>query len=272
MGCGSSTHEPGSPKEAQPRAGASSGSAADGGGGNSHRKHASGNGDAKAASSSAAAASPRREKDKDKSGGKRHQSGASGGRVSTEERYEITKVLGEGASCKVVYGNTIAVTHITLTRSDSNTALLLPNFSAEPPPVCADTLLCCVVLLFCPFPCSAAREKATGTMLAMKIMDKSESYNKILWENETLILKTLRHKNILEWVESYEDKRTFHLLTVLCQGGELFDRVKNGSFSEKVAARLTKEMLQALHYCHQHNIVHRGQNMHARIAYQQPNT
>jgi serine/threonine protein kinase len=91
----------------------------------------------------------------------------------------------------------------------------------------------------------------------MKIMDKSEAYNKVLWENETLILKTLRHNNILEWVESYEDKKTFHLLTILCTGGELFDRVKNGSFSEKVAARLTKEMLQALHYCHQHNIVHR---------------
>jgi serine/threonine protein kinase len=91
----------------------------------------------------------------------------------------------------------------------------------------------------------------------MKIMDKSESYNKTLWENETLILQTLRHQNVLEWVESYEDKRTYHLLTVLCQGGELFDRVKNGSFSEKVAARLTREMLQALAYCHSHNIVHR---------------
>jgi hypothetical protein len=117
MGCGSSTHEPGSPKEAQPRAGASS--AADGAGGNSHRKHASGNGDAKAASSSAAAASPRREKDKDKSGGGKRSGGASGGRVSTEERYEITKVLGEGASCKVVYENT-QHSHIALTRSEGD--------------------------------------------------------------------------------------------------------------------------------------------------------
>lgn len=99
----------------------------------------------------------------------------------------------------------------------------------------------------------SARDKQTSQLYAMKIMDKSESYNKVLWENETLILKTLRHNNILEWVESYEDKKTFHLLTVLCQGGELFDRVKNGSFSEKVAARLTKEMIQALDYCHKHN-------------------
>ena len=93
----------------------------------------------------------------------------------------------------------------------------------------------------------------------MKIMNKAEAYNKVLWENETLVLRTLRHPNILEWVESYEDKKTFHLITVLCQGGELFDRVKNGSFSEKVAARLAREMLQALQYCHANNIVHRGQ-------------
>jgi len=126
-------------------------------------------------------------------------------KMSTDERFEIMKVLGEGASCKVV----------------------------------------------------SAKDRATSQLYAMKIMDKSEPYNKVLWENETLILRTLRHANILEFVDSYEDKKTFHLLTVLCQGGELFDRVKNGSFSEKVAARLTKEMLQALEYCHAHNVVHR---------------
>jgi len=202
MGCGSSTHEPGSPKEAQPRgaANSSSGSGHANGNGSAREHHKQASADAKtvAAAPAAQPGSARRDKDKPKSG-------ASSGRVNTEERFEIVKVLGEGASCKVV----------------------------------------------------SAREKATNRMLAMKIMDKSESYNRVLWENETLILRTLRHNNILQWVDSYEDKRTYHLLTVLCQGGELFDRVKNGSFSEKVAARLTKEMLQALHYCHQHNIVHR---------------
>jgi len=102
----------------------------------------------------------------------------------------------------------------------------------------------------------------------MKIMDKAEAYNKVLWENETLILQTLRHPNILEWVESYEDKRTYHILTTLCLGGELFDRVKNGSFSEKVASRLAREMLQALDYCHKHNVVHRGEKKWTQAAMQ----
>lgn len=111
-----------------------------------------------------------------------------------------------------------------------------------------------IALPLCPAPVLAQK------LFAMKIMDKSEAYNKVLWENETLILQTLRHPNILEWVESYEDKKTFHILTTLCLGGELFDRVKNGSFSEKVASRLAREMLQALDYCHKHNVVHRGRN------------
>ena len=123
----------------------------------------------------------------------------------TEDRFVILKVLGEGASCKVV----------------------------------------------------SVRDRRSGCHYAMKIMDKSEPYNGVLFENEALILRTLQHPNILQYVESYEDKNTYHLLTVLCQGGELFDRVKNGSFSEQSAAQLAKQMLQALSYCHNHSIVHR---------------
>ena len=123
----------------------------------------------------------------------------------TEDRFTILKVLGEGASCKVV----------------------------------------------------SVRDKRSGAAYAMKIMDKTEPYNAVLFENESLILRTLQHDNILQYVDSYEDRHTFHLLTVLCQGGELFDRVKNGSFSEMTAATLGRQMLRSLSYCHAHHIVHR---------------
>ena len=123
----------------------------------------------------------------------------------TEDRFTIMKVLGEGASCKVV----------------------------------------------------SVKDKKSSALYAMKIMDKSEPYNVVLFDNESLILRTLQHANILQYVDSYEDRHTFHLLTVLCQGGELFDRVKNGSFSELSAATLARQMLRALSYCHAHHIVHR---------------
>ena len=44
----------------------------------------------------------------------------------------------------------------------------------------------------------------------------------------------------------------------LCTGGELFDLIiKNEYFTEEVAAKIFKQILQALNYCHSMNIVHR---------------
>jgi len=103
----------------------------------------------------------------------------------------------------------------------------------------------------------AVKDRRSGKMFAMKVMTKKESFNQLLWENEKMILSKLQHPNILEFVEADEDIQNLYLLTVLCTGGELFDRVKNGSFSEKVASILAKQMLLALHHCHSHDVVHR---------------
>ena len=44
----------------------------------------------------------------------------------------------------------------------------------------------------------------------------------------------------------------------LCAGGELFDRIiKEEFFSEELGARVFKQILNALSYCHSMNIVHR---------------
>jgi calcium-dependent protein kinase len=44
----------------------------------------------------------------------------------------------------------------------------------------------------------------------------------------------------------------------ICRGGELFERIiKNGTFSEKQAARIFKQMLSSLAYMHEANFCHR---------------
>lgn len=103
----------------------------------------------------------------------------------------------------------------------------------------------------------AVRNKETGKKFAMKMMDKDKPANESMFENEVMILKMLPHINILELVESFEDKKTFNIVTKLYQGGELFNKVKSKHFSEKDATRLTKEMLLALDFCHKRNVVHR---------------
>jgi len=47
-------------------------------------------------------------------------------------------------------------------------------------------------------------------------------------------------------------------VTELCTGGELFDKIiAEEFFSEKVAARIFKQILQSLNYCHNQGIAHR---------------
>jgi calcium/calmodulin-dependent protein kinase I len=51
----------------------------------------------------------------------------------------------------------------------------------------------------------------------------------------------------------------YYIVTQLATGGELFDRIcEYGKFTEKDAARIIHEVLDAVSYLHANNIVHRG--------------
>lgn len=106
-----------------------------------------------------------------------------------------------------------------------------------------------------------AKHKTNKNKYALKILNKgadaANADNEYLFMNEFKILRELRHKNIVEFVEAYEDDNTYNLVTVMCTGGELFDRVSEGSFSEKVASRLARSMLLAINHCHERDITHR---------------
>ena len=56
----------------------------------------------------------------------------------------------------------------------------------------------------------------------------------------------------------YDDDKRYYIVTELCKGGELFDEILNkGTFSEKEAAKIIKQILLAVAYFHQMGIVHR---------------
>jgi len=107
-----------------------------------------------------------------------------------------------------------------------------------------------------------ARKKSNDKLYAVKILKRAEkgdavSDSEYLFKNEVHIMKRLHHPNIVEFVESFESPQCFKLVTALCLGGELFDRVSEGSFSERSASRLAKQMLSAIAHCHEKHIVHR---------------
>lgn len=45
------------------------------------------------------------------------------------------------------------------------------------------------------------------------------------FETEVLILQTLDHPNILKLYEYFEDVKNVYLVTEMCSGGELFDKI-----------------------------------------------
>lgn len=96
-------------------------------------------------------------------------------------------------------------------------------------------------------------------MYAIKIIDKKALKGKEdSLDNEIKVLRRLQHPNIVQLLETYEDKTRVYLVMELVTGGELFDRiVEKGSYTEKDAADLIRQVLEAVDYMHDQGVVHR---------------
>lgn len=108
------------------------------------------------------------------------------------------------------------------------------------------------------------REKTTGKLAAVKTIDKSRVDDFLSLEREVELLKEVHHPNIIELYDVYEDDNYLHLVTELCTGGELYDKViekaesDEGHFVEQDAACLIRDILGAIRYIHDElHIVHR---------------
>ena len=109
-----------------------------------------------------------------------------------------------------------------------------------------------------------ARDKATRQMYAIKTIRKSKISRLESLRREIEILQTVDHPNIIKLVDVYEDEKFLHLVTELCTGGEMFDRIiaktksEEGHYSEADAATIMRKILDAIDYIHTvHNICHR---------------
>ncbi|XP_033213576.1 calcium/calmodulin-dependent protein kinase type 1 isoform X2 [Belonocnema kinseyi] len=98
-----------------------------------------------------------------------------------------------------------------------------------------------------------------GQMFAVKIIDKKALKGKEdSLENEIKVLRRLKHPNIVQLLETFEDKHKVYLVMELVTGGELFDRiVEKGSYTEKDASGLIRQVLEAVDYMHEQGVVHR---------------
>ena len=104
--------------------------------------------------------------------------------------------------------------------------------------------------------------KQTGIKYALKTLTKKNlRQNKIdALRQEILIMKTLDHPNIITLHECFENTDYIFLILELCTGGELLTKLNSQPhhhFSEAVACRYTRTILECIAYLHEHNIVHR---------------
>eukprot|EP00585_Thalassiosira_rotula_P012689 CAMPEP_0196130836 /NCGR_PEP_ID=MMETSP0910-20130528/1071_1 /TAXON_ID=49265 /ORGANISM="Thalassiosira rotula, Strain GSO102" /LENGTH=396 /DNA_ID=CAMNT_0041390217 /DNA_START=228 /DNA_END=1418 /DNA_ORIENTATION=- len=111
-------------------------------------------------------------------------------------------------------------------------------------------------------------DRTTGERFAVKSIHKSEpSVKPRSLAREIKLLQEMEHSSIVQLVDVYEDADYMHIITDLCEGGELFDKIveraSSGNedgpacFAEDEAARLLHQILISVSYMHKHGIVHR---------------
>lgn len=94
---------------------------------------------------------------------------------------------------------------------------------------------------------------------AVKIIRKRDLNKKELGtlDREANILEKADHHNCVRLFDIFDTKHHLYLVMEICTGGELFDAICEQNFTEKDAAKVVKQITEALIYLHQQGIVHR---------------
>lgn len=101
----------------------------------------------------------------------------------------------------------------------------------------------------------------SGKLVAIKSFNKikvntEKARKKIL--NETNILKSLNHNNIIKLYETFETEAYIFIIMEYISCGDLLAFVrKRGKLSENVCKFLFRQIIEAIHYMHSMNIIHR---------------
>ncbi|XP_061540895.1 calcium/calmodulin-dependent protein kinase type IV isoform X2 [Phycodurus eques] len=99
-------------------------------------------------------------------------------------------------------------------------------------------------------------EKEKKKSYAVKVLKKT--IDKKIVRTEIGVLLRLSHPNIIQLKEIFETDTDIALILELVTGGELFDRiVERGYYSERDAAHVIKQILEAVAYLHENGVVHR---------------
>ncbi|KAI9157463.1 hypothetical protein LWI28_022965 [Acer negundo] len=106
-----------------------------------------------------------------------------------------------------------------------------------------------------------AKKKDSGTVYALKIMDKKfiTKENKTAYVKlERIVLDQLDHPGVVRLFFTFQDTFSLYMALESCEGGELFDQItRKGRLSEDEARFYAAEVVDALEYIHSMGLIHR---------------
>ena len=97
----------------------------------------------------------------------------------------------------------------------------------------------------------------TSTLVALKIVPRKKIKEEKM-RKEKDILQSLKHPNIVNFIDYYEDNKRYYLVEELVDGGDLIDVLKiKSKYTETEGRMLVLSLLEAVKYIHSKDIVHR---------------
>ncbi len=102
-----------------------------------------------------------------------------------------------------------------------------------------------------------AYQVGTNMSVAIKQMDLEKQPKKDLIINEILVMRSSRHPNIVNYIDSFLHKNDLWVVMEYMEGGSLTDVVTANLMTEGQIAAVSRETAQGLEHLHRHGVIHR---------------
>ena len=102
-----------------------------------------------------------------------------------------------------------------------------------------------------------AYQVGTNNCVAIKQMDLEKQPKKDLIINEILVMRSRRHPNIVNYIDSFLHNNDLWVVMEYMEGGSLTDVVTANLMTEGQIAAVSRETCQGLEHLHQNNVIHR---------------
>ena len=100
------------------------------------------------------------------------------------------------------------------------------------------------------------KEKCAIKIVDKRLLEDTKDIQRL--KKEIKILKSIRHKNIIQLFDIMESKTNLYFVIEYCKGGELFDYiVKNKRLNEGEACVFFQQIINGVEYLHKQGIIHR---------------